>query len=162
MPGYTLRDLKYIVLFAGGSGTFGYNTVSGRGKAVGAAANGLAKVTNFVHQTGVRRNLDKKLEEMYPDIKKAMANHTGVMVVVQYQQAKAGHPDFNPPELLAVMLGPAASNLPSAKRKWEQASKIVRGPDDGMTFGPRAYLWFTEDIAKKESLKKTELLNLEK
>jgi hypothetical protein len=162
LPGYRLKDLKYTVSFAGASGAYGYNTISGRGKVVGAAAKGLAKVTNFVHQIGVKRNVDKKLEEMYPDIRKAMRNHTGVMVVIQYQQAKAGHPDFNPPELLAVMLGPSASNLPSAIRKWEQASKIVRGPDDRMIFGPCSYLWFTEDPAKKESMKKTELLNLEK
>lgn len=162
MPGYTLRDLKYTVSFPQSGGSYGHRTVSGRGKVVGSFVDAGSSLMKFAHKIGVERNVNKKLEEMYPKIKKALENHTGVMVVVQYQKWKIADPDFNPPELLSVMLGPAASNLPSAIRQWEQKSKLVQGPGDGKVFGPHNYLWFTQDLTNKEKLKKSEVLNLEK
>jgi hypothetical protein len=157
LPGYKLKDLTYTVSFPRGPV---FRKGSGRGKAVGALADGFGMVINGAFNIGVKRNVDKKLEKMYPDIKKALENHTGLMVVVQYQRWKDGNPKFNQPELLSIMIGPAASNLPSAIRKWEQSSKILQGPREGKVLGPRNYLWFTKDSTKKEDLKKAEVLNL--
>ncbi|MGD9366925.1 MAG: hypothetical protein PVH87_14595 [Desulfobacteraceae bacterium] len=156
MPGYKLKDLKYIVVLPQRRA---FRKGAERGKFIDAAGDGFAMFMNGAFNIAVKRNVDRKLEEMYPDIKKTLVNHTGVMVVVQYQQWKAGNPEFNPPELLSIMIGPAASNLPSAIRRWEQMSKLMQGPDDGKVFGPRNYLWFTKDSGKKENLKKAEVLN---
>jgi hypothetical protein len=82
------------------------------------------------------------------------------LVVVQYQQWKAGEPGFNPPELLSVMLGPASSNLPSAIRAWEAKPKLMQMPTaKGKVLDPRNYLWFIEDKTQKDGLKKTEVMD---
>lgn len=159
MPGYKLKDLTYTVSFPQGP-TF--RKGSGRSKAFGAAADFAQMITISAFDFGVKRRVDKKLREMYPAIKNALGNHTGVMVVVQYHQDKAGAPDFNPPKMLSVMIGPAASNLLSAIRKWEQSSKLMQGPGEGMVLGPRKYLWFRKDSEKREKIEKSEVLNLRK
>jgi hypothetical protein len=161
LPGYRFRDLKYTVSFKGGGGPYGHRTVEGRGKVVGSFVDAGSSLIKFAHDFGVERNVNKRLEEIYPKIKRALENHTGVLVVVQYQIWEFADPDFNPPELLSVMLGPAASNLPSAIRKWEQKSKLVQGPSEGKVFGPQKYLWFTQDLKNKDELKRTEALNIE-
>jgi hypothetical protein len=154
LPGYELKDLKYTVVVPRSRG---FRKGSGRGKRVGAVADGFSIVTNFFHDIGLQRNVDKKLEKMEPDIKKAMGNHTGILVVVQYQQWEADNPDFPRPELLSIIIGPAASNTPSAIRRWEQKCKLMQGPDKGKVVSDN-YLWFTEDKSKKDDLKKSEVL----
>jgi hypothetical protein len=157
LPGYRFRDLTYTVSIPQGDGGYGHRTVSERGKVVGSVVDAGSSLIKFAHKIGVERNVNNKIEELYPNIKKALENHTGVIVIVQYQIWKIADPDFNPPELLSVMLGPAASNLPSAIRQWEQTSKLVQGPTDGKVFGPHKYLWFTRDLTNKEKLKKSEV-----
>jgi hypothetical protein len=77
LPGYKFKDLKYTVTFPKGSVGYGHRSVKGRGKTVGASADGLAAGENFIHNIGVQRNLDREIEKIYPKMKKLLENHTG-------------------------------------------------------------------------------------
>ena len=93
--------------------------------------------------------LKRKLNDIYPQIKDKIQNHTGVLVIAQYQKWKYASPDNNPPQLLSVSAGPVASNRQSAYRKWRQIEmgpKLRQGPQDGMIYGPIQFLWFTRII----------------
>jgi hypothetical protein len=90
--------------------------------------------------------LKRKLDELYPKIRDKIQKHTGVLVVVQYQKWKYANPSNNPPQLLSVSVGPAASNGQSAFRKWRQIEMgptLKQGPKDGMIYGPIQLLWLT-------------------
>lgn len=160
MPGYKFKDLNYTVTFPNGSVGYGHRSVKGRGKTLGAGGDALNWVTNTANTFALKRNVDREIGKIYLKIKKLLENHTGVLVVVQYQQWKDGEPGFNPPELLSVMLGPASSNLPSAIRAWENQPKLMQMPTvKGKVLGPRNYLWFIEDKTQKDGLKKTEVMD---
>ncbi len=124
------------------------------GKVVGAAANALNSGVNGLFNCGVKNELKQKLEEMYPAIYDAMKDHTGVLVVVQFQQWKSQNAaGNNPPQLLSVIIGPAASNRQSAFRKHkmrERMPAIKQSPGAGMVYGPSEFLWFTRDLSKAE------------
>lgn len=160
MPAYKFKDLKYTVTSPKGSVGYAHRSVKGRGKTVGAGVDAGAWAVNFAHNIVVKKNVDREIEKIYPKMKKLLENHTGVLVVVQYQQWKAGEPGFNPPELLSVMLGPASSNLISATRAWENKPKLMQMPTvKGKVLGPRNYLWFIEEKTQKDGLKKTEVMD---
>lgn len=160
MAGYRLRDLRYTVLFPRGSGTCGFKKVSGRGKALEAGADFVSMIAKGAFKYGVKRNVDRKLEEMYPDIIKALGDYKGVLVVVRYQEWKKANPELYPPELLSVSIGSPASNFHSAIRKWEQTPHLLQGVGDGRKPGPTQYLWFQKASTKKNDLKKKEALSL--
>ena len=144
-----IRDLKYRVRIVNHDELKGKS--SGRGGVLGALADALNAGVNGVFNMPQEMKLNKKLDEMYPQIYEAMKDHTGVLVVAQYQQWKA--PDAsgnNPLQLLSVMLGPAASNLQSAFRRWQHQPKLMQGPDRGMVYGPIACYWFTRDLSFEE------------
>ena len=103
----------------------------------------IAKTTLGFSQDFAVRN---RLNELYPRIKEKMKNYNGVLVIVQYQKWKYADPGNNPPQLLSVIIGPAATNRLSAFRKWNQLQRLPQlkqGPDNGMVYGPTEIIWFT-------------------
>ncbi len=134
-----------------------------KGKKVGALADAINFGVNKLSELGLKHQVEKKLEKMYTDIRKAMKNHTGVLVVVQYQQWKS--PDAagnNPLQLLSITIGPPASNRQSAARQYmrlEKLTTIKQGPDRGMVYGPKEFLWFTRNLTKKEQREEQERIN---
>lgn len=158
MPTYKFKDLKYTVTSPKGNAGYGHRSVEGRGKTIGAGVDAVALGVNFTYDFFLQRNVDKEIEKIYPKMKKLLENHTGVMVVVQYQQWKAK--PSHCPDLLSVMLGPASSNFKSAIRAWENKPKLMQMPTvKGRVLGPRNYLWFIEDKTQKDGLKKTEVMD---
>jgi hypothetical protein len=144
-----IRDLKYRVRIVR------YDDLKGKsasnGEVLGALAKALNIGVNGVFNMSQEMKLSKKLNEMYPQIYDAMKDHTGVLVVVRYQQWKT--PDAagnNPLQLLSVMLGPSASNFQSAFRQWQNQPKLMQGPDKGMVYGPIACYWFTRYLSFEE------------
>lgn len=158
MPGYKLKDLKYTVSYPQP-----LKPLRTKGKRVGALADAMNFGVNKLSKLGLQNQIDKKLEKMYPDILKTMKNHTGVLVVVQYQKWKS--PDAagnNPLQLLSISIGPPASNRQSATRQNMRMGKMHRikqGPGSGMVYGPKAYLWFTRDLTTKEQKEEQERIN---
>jgi len=103
-----------------------------------------------------KQELEKQLDSMYPDIFKAMRDHTGVLVIVKFQKWKTPYPSgHNPLKVLVIVTGPPASNRQSAVRKYrmkERVPMIKQGPAKNMVYGPEAFLWFTKgrSTSKKE------------
>lgn len=158
MPGYKLKDLKYTV-----SHPQPLKPPRKKGERIGALADAINFGVNKLSKLGLQSQIDKKLEKMYPDIRKAMNNHTGVLVIVQYQ--KWASPDAagnNPLQLLSIIIGPPASNRQSASRQYMRIEKmpmIKQGPGNRMVYGPKAFLWFRRDLTKKEQIEEQERIN---
>jgi hypothetical protein len=155
LPGRnTFKDLSYT-----SSRGFGHRTVARRGKKLGAAVDAYAWVADKLYDKSMQYIIDAELEKMYPKMKKTLEINTGVMVVLQYQVPRDA--DSRQYELLSVMLGPGASNLQSAIRKWNQSPRYVKAPTDHTkwVYGSQEYLWFTEDKIKNNSQKKTDAVN---
>lgn len=160
-----LHDLQYTVSILMSEDTMkkhhGGGASKNRLEAVLDAFTWFAKTTLGYSKDAAVRN---RLNELYPKIKEKMENHSGVLVIVQYQKWKYADPGNNPPQLLSVHIGPAASNRHSAFRKWKQLQKMPQlkpGPDDGMVFGPTEMIWFTrvksKDADQKELNEKQEI-----
>jgi hypothetical protein len=158
LAGYKFKDLKYTVSYPKPLKPLGT-----KGKRVGALADAMNFGVNKLSKLGLQNQIDRKLEKMYLDIRKAMKNHTGVLVVVQYQKWKSPDPAGNNPlQLLSIIIGPPASNRQSASRQYMRMEKmpmIKQGPDIGMVYGPKAFLWFTRDLTKKEQREEQERIN---
>lgn len=153
MPGYKIKDLRYTISFPKGRTGYGHKMAEERGKTVGAVADAFNWVVNAPFKGGVELELKRKLNEMYPDIYKAIGNHTGVLVIVQYQQWKeqngAGN---NPLQLLYVIIGPAGSNVHYAYRAWCQKPKLTPTPGTRMVLGPKKLLWFEKSLSIEEKI----------
>lgn len=143
-----LRDLQYKTWSPMSEDTMKINH-SGSGPCknrVEAAVEVLSWIASQALGTSQKLALRTKLNNIYPQIKDKIQNHTGVLVVAQYQKWKYANPNNNPPQLLSVSVGPAASNRQSAYRKWRQIEMgptLRQGPQDGMVYGFVQFLWFT-------------------
>ncbi len=158
MAGYKLNDLKYTVSYPKP-----IKSLATKGKKIGALADAMNFGVNKLYNLGLKNQIDRELEKMYLDILKAMRNHTGVLVVVQYQECKTPDPAGNNPlKLLSIIIGPPASNRQSASRQYMRMEKmpmIKQGPDSGMVYGPKSFLWFTRDLTKKEQREEQKRIN---
>ena len=143
-----IRSLKYRIMIP-------TPRPSSKKKSGGGAWEALAEVASWGANAYLKyqqkKELSRKLDAMYPQIYDAMKEHTGVLVIVQYQQWKVPYPSGdNSPEILSIIIGPAASNLHSAYRRWRQGSKILQGPGKNKVLGPEACIWFTRDLSSEE------------
>lgn len=156
MSGYKrYRDLKYRYECSSAKLGGGHRTVKGRGKKLGAGVDGFAWFSQKIFDASMEVEVDARIEKHYPEMKKILKNHTGVLVVLQYEISK--NADFKDCRLLSVMLGDGASNFRSALRKWQQSAHFIKAPTDWlMQYGPQEYLWFIEDKNEKDGLKNTD------
>ncbi len=119
----------------------------GGGNPYAAAAEALNWGVSKVFDIRVDSQVDKKLDELYPDIHKAMVGYNGVLVIIQYQQWEMKNEAGNRPLFfLNMYVGPAASNRQSAFRKYkmkERVPTIKQAPREGMVYGTKAFVWFS-------------------
>ncbi len=138
------KDLKYTVSFPMPKKTV---RKEGGGNRYAAAAEALIWGINKVFDTQVDTTVDEKLDELYPDIHKAMKGYNGVLVIIQYQQWELKNEAGNRPQFfLDIFIGPPASNIQSAFRKYkmkERVPTIKQAPRAGMVYGTKAFVWFT-------------------
>jgi hypothetical protein len=140
---------------------YGHKMAEERGKTVGAVADGVNWIVNKGFSFGVKRQVNKKIDEMYPDIYKAIGDHTGVLVIVQYQQWREQNgAENNPLQLLYVSIGPAGSNVHYTYRAWCHKPKLIPSPGKRMVLGPTELRWFTKILSTEEKIKRA--LELEK
>lgn len=159
------NDLQYTVSTLMSEATMkkkhGGGPVGSRIEALAEAMKWLADASFGFAQ---ERILKKKMEEIYPHIIRNMKDYTGILVIAQYQQwASPNAAGSNPPELLSLRIGPAASNRKSAIRKFvlmERGHNLKQSPSPGMVYGPVKFIWLTKispnEKPEKQTIKKQE------
>jgi hypothetical protein len=121
-----IRDLEYTMWFPNVR-----TTCKSGGKTIGALANALSTGMNGLFRFSQELKLKKKLDEMYPQIFDAMQDHTGVLVIVIYQQWKSADPAYNPPEILSIRRKSIGSRLLESKPFSTKLNfRVFSAPDD--------------------------------
>lgn len=152
------KDLQYTISTPMSEATMKKNHGSGPCKnRLEAAADAINWFATKSFGFAQEKIFKKKLEEIYPHIIDKMKNYTGVLVIAQYQQWESQNAaGSNPLELLALRIGPAASNRQSAYRRFRQMERkhtLKQGPSPGMVYGPIKLVWITKILPDEKQQK---------
>lgn len=128
------------------------------GNRIAAAADTLNWVVKSIGKQGLKLEIKRHIDHLHPQIKKATDAHNVVLVVVQYQQwkSKSGAGD-NIQKILSVHIGAIARDRHLAYRiyEWKEEQPAFKlGPDKGMVYGQKEFLWFEDKKKQQEELKK--------